>query len=200
MSDITVNGVTYRQQYRKCGKAECRCVDGDPYSGEGMHGPYWYADGTKYVGKELPQWLTDHLALLETEKDNLKELKREISERSEYHRSDCVYILKCRELYKIGRTGDLANRIKSLRTGNPFEIQIIHTITSTGNISKIEEALHLIFSDSRTQGEWFNLSLRDLARIKSMSVQGILSEGARIKAAQHVAGQETDPNQMTFEW
>ncbi len=50
-------GITYRQQYRRCGKATCsRCADG----GHG-HGPYWYAfwwEGgrtrSRYLGKHAP--------------------------------------------------------------------------------------------------------------------------------------------------
>ncbi len=53
-SDIRV---TYRQQYRRCGKATCsRCAAGGP-----AHGPYWYAywwEGgrrhSRYLGKQAP--------------------------------------------------------------------------------------------------------------------------------------------------
>ncbi len=49
-------GVTYRQEYVRCGKARCkRCREGHG------HGPYWYAywsEGgrtrSRYVGKTLP--------------------------------------------------------------------------------------------------------------------------------------------------
>ena len=49
--------VTYRQQYRRCGKAGCaHCAPGHP-----GHGPYWYAfwrDGgqprSRYLGKQAP--------------------------------------------------------------------------------------------------------------------------------------------------
>jgi len=49
--------VTYRQQYRRCGKATCsRCAAGGP-----AHGPYWYAywwEGgrtrSRYLGKQIP--------------------------------------------------------------------------------------------------------------------------------------------------
>jgi len=49
--------VTYSQQYRRCGKADCaRCAAGGP-----GHGPYWYAywreDGrmrSRYLGKDAP--------------------------------------------------------------------------------------------------------------------------------------------------
>jgi predicted ATPase/DNA-binding SARP family transcriptional activator len=49
--------ITYRQQYRRCGKAGCgRCAGGGP-----GHGPYWYAQWrnagrnyTRYLGKAAP--------------------------------------------------------------------------------------------------------------------------------------------------
>jgi hypothetical protein len=52
------DGVTYRQQYVRCGKAGCRRC---PPAGPG-HGPYWYAfywdyrqrTRSFYVGKSLP--------------------------------------------------------------------------------------------------------------------------------------------------
>jgi len=48
-----LEGVTYYQQGRKCGKAGCRCTQGK------LHGPYWYAreqasGKVQYLGKELP--------------------------------------------------------------------------------------------------------------------------------------------------
>jgi hypothetical protein len=52
------NGVTYRQQYVRCGKAHCKTC---PPHGPG-HGPYWYGfywhyrqrTTSFYVGKVLP--------------------------------------------------------------------------------------------------------------------------------------------------
>lgn len=48
--------ISYRQQYRRCGKPGCPTCSGGP-----GHGPYWYAswwiDGrsrSRYIGKELP--------------------------------------------------------------------------------------------------------------------------------------------------
>lgn len=59
--DFYFRGVTYQKRGRKCGKAECKCADG-----EELHGPYWYSrkkHGTlKYVGKELPEGLLDEIA------------------------------------------------------------------------------------------------------------------------------------------
>ena len=55
LETFALEGVTYSQQYRKCGKPTCQtCQNGGP-----GHGPYWYArDGLtgarSYVGRELP--------------------------------------------------------------------------------------------------------------------------------------------------
>jgi len=50
-----LEGVTYYQQYRKCGKDTCTTCSG---YGPG-HGPYWYSrdkvtGARSYVGKDLP--------------------------------------------------------------------------------------------------------------------------------------------------
>lgn len=54
LETFTLEGVTYSQQYRKCGKANCQTCQG----GAG-HGPYWYrrdqvSGARSYVGRELP--------------------------------------------------------------------------------------------------------------------------------------------------
>ena len=51
---FTIEGVTYYQEYRKCGKANCRVCR----NGRG-HGPYWYSRDLlgrrRYVGRLLPE-------------------------------------------------------------------------------------------------------------------------------------------------
>lgn len=49
-----LEGITYYQQGRKCGKPGCACANGGP-----PHGPYWYSRNQTtgkraYIGKELP--------------------------------------------------------------------------------------------------------------------------------------------------
>lgn len=77
---IKVNGVQYRLQPRKCGKAGCRCnTPGQE------HGPYWYSyDGNsaaKYVGAKLPDFVTKHIALLKASGAKLKAIKAKIKKR-----------------------------------------------------------------------------------------------------------------------
>ena len=54
MASFSLEGVTYYQQGRRCGRATCKCAQGE------LHGPYWYgrdmATGkVSYIGRELPQ-------------------------------------------------------------------------------------------------------------------------------------------------
>ncbi len=50
---FTLDGQTYYQQGRKCGRAGCKCQSGE------LHGPYWYTRNVdngrvQYIGKDLP--------------------------------------------------------------------------------------------------------------------------------------------------
>lgn len=50
---FTLEGLTYYQQGRKCGRAGCKCQSGE------LHGPYWYTRNVdngrvQYIGKDLP--------------------------------------------------------------------------------------------------------------------------------------------------
>lgn len=52
MDRFELEGVTYYQQGRKCGKAACKCANGH------LHGPYWYCSDqgrVGYIGKALPE-------------------------------------------------------------------------------------------------------------------------------------------------
>jgi len=87
MNDYKVNGVTYRLMARKCGKAGCRCnTPGQE------HGPYWYgfpdAGSMKYVGKELPAHVTDHVELLKLSGARIKTIKARVKSRLDKARED----------------------------------------------------------------------------------------------------------------
>jgi hypothetical protein len=64
--------------------AETKIVNARPRA-RNKHGPYWYAysdTGTpKYVGKQLPERITNHVALLQASRPKLKKLKNQIQDR-----------------------------------------------------------------------------------------------------------------------
>lgn len=79
MSDIKVNGIVYRQQFRKCGDKKCKCA-----TGQG-HGPYWYRfDGSsrgQYVGRTLPASIQSYESLLKKHKQKIGEIRSKIEKR-----------------------------------------------------------------------------------------------------------------------
>lgn len=76
-----------------------------------------------------------------------------------------IYLLKIdtpdKRLYKIGSTKQtVQTRIRSLQTGCPYEIKLIHTYeTNIGQI--VERTLHNRYNYCQTFGEWFSLDLED---------------------------------------
>jgi hypothetical protein len=69
--------------------------------------------------------------------------------------------------YKIGRTKDPADRMKTFNVKLPFEIELLHTIESD-DYCIAEELLHDKFALKRINGEWFALDDNDVAYIKSL--------------------------------
>lgn len=65
-----------------------------------------------------------------------------------------VYFLRCEHAIKIGRTQNHGtDRLRSMQTGNPFEIEHLATIKDAGYGA--EEYLHDFFHNYRIRGEWF---------------------------------------------
>lgn len=66
--------------------------------------------------------------------------------------------------YKIGKTKDPRRRTKWFQLKLPFPIRVVHIFPSA-NMDKTERDLHERFKDQRVNGEWFDLSLKDVAWI-----------------------------------
>lgn len=76
-----------------------------------------------------------------------------------------VYILKSRNLYKIGRAQYIKSRIKTYRTENPFGIRVIFQ-KEVDDYIKVEASLLDTFKDKKVRGEWFKLDKEDIKWIK----------------------------------
>ena len=78
-----------------------------------------------------------------------------------------VYLLKANNFYKIGITKNkVSNRVRGLQTGCPFKIEIFDTFETRNDLA-VENALHKIFRDKGTWGEWFELSNEDIEKLYS---------------------------------
>lgn len=73
-----------------------------------------------------------------------------------------VYLIRCEEnnLYKIGYTKNVENRIKQLQTGNGDKIYLVYKYESD-IANKIEKPLHKFYSHANKLNEWFELYIED---------------------------------------
>ena len=77
------------------------------------------------------------------------------------HRVGYVYLIKDRDLYKIGMSENPNIRARQ------FNGNLVLTIP-TYDMIKTESAIHEAFNDKRVYGEWFNLSDDDISLIVSI--------------------------------
>lgn len=77
-----------------------------------------------------------------------------------------IYILKAKEVFKIGVTQNLEKRLKTLQTGCPFKIEVFF-ICETQNDYFIEQLLHKQYNEFNSYGEWFELSIIQANKIKN---------------------------------
>lgn len=70
--------------------------------------------------------------------------------------------------YKIGRTKDPSNRMKTFTVKLPFEVDYVCVI-ETADMYTLEGDLHLRFNSKRVNGEWFRLEPQDVEHIKELA-------------------------------
>lgn len=75
-----------------------------------------------------------------------------------------IYLVFCNatNLYKIGSSKNVIDRIKYLKTANP-KIEFIYSYPVENML--IEKEIHSNYKDKRVSGEWFELSFSDVSKI-----------------------------------
>lgn len=67
-----------------------------------------------------------------------------------------VYLLGCGDYYKIGYSKNIQSRVSSIRTSNPFQVDLLATYEcKDGRYLNLEKRLHEKFKDSKHKLEWF---------------------------------------------
>lgn len=79
--------------------------------------------------------------------------------------SGFVYLFKCKGLYKIGKSKNPKQRLKTLQgTIGAYPIEMIHAFPCA-DMKQAESSLHRRYSDKRVRGEWFKLNWRSVQSI-----------------------------------
>lgn len=79
-----------------------------------------------------------------------------------------VYLVQSpTSFYKIGRTKNPDDRLKTFEVKLPFEVSYAAVIEAC-DMYTLEKTLHHIYDSKRVNGEWFNLSDTDVQYIKSL--------------------------------
>lgn len=78
---------------------------------------------------------------------------------------------------KIGITGNLQDRLRSIQNGNPLQLSVIYSFECESfKASKIEKRLHEKFEQFRLKGEWFHphsFILKTIEDIKNVGMVGL---------------------------
>lgn len=83
-------------------------------------------------------------------------------------RTGFIYLIKADNgFYKIGRTSDPEDRIRTFAVKLPFEVEYV-CVVNTPDMYALEAKLHLKFADRRVNGEWFELTPDDVDYIRGL--------------------------------
>ncbi|MCI0705761.1 MAG: GIY-YIG nuclease family protein [Planctomycetia bacterium] len=76
-----------------------------------------------------------------------------------------VYLLKSGRFFKVGRSSSVGRRERELAIQLPEEAKMVHSIKTDDPVG-IENYWHGRFGDRRKNGEWFELTAKDVAAFK----------------------------------
>ena len=84
-----------------------------------------------------------------------------------------VYVIfdKGYQLYKIGITNNIKARMRNGNTWSPYGLELVRSykFPNSDVARRMEATLHRKFKKRNVGGEWFNLELRHLQHIESIS-------------------------------
>jgi hypothetical protein len=92
-------------------------------------------------------------------------------------------------LVKIGRSGDIQARLRTLQTGNPSELKLMGWIESDDD-NQLELTLHKQYLDQRRRLEWFYLQPEDV--INELKSHGLRAYIAKEKNTFEIKSRDKD--------
>ena len=79
--------------------------------------------------------------------------------------TEYLYLVQADKYIKIGVAKDPINRLVSISTGCPFKPELIATKKLDKLCYLVERYLHILYADKRVNGEWFELTSKDIKEI-----------------------------------
>lgn len=69
-----------------------------------------------------------------------------------------LYVMRCGEFAKVGITRNVDMRLSSIRLGNPYPVEVLHTLElpTRAEAGRLERALHAEFAPFHHFREWFH--------------------------------------------
>ena len=83
------------------------------------------------------------------------------------NKKEHVYLIKCGDIYKIGRAVNPKARLKDIQIMNPYECVLVFS-KQVSNAPTQERQLHKQYAHKRKHGEWFCLDDNDVKTIMAM--------------------------------
>jgi len=72
----------------------------------------------------------------------------------QYYFGTGTYFIKCGEFVKIGRTADIENRMRTLKTATPYTLELLKFT----HFKDIERETHKKFKHLKHRDEWYHLT------------------------------------------
>ena len=112
--------------------------------------------------------------------DAFADLLGTILSRSRERHAGLVYLLfdAAANCHKLGCTRRPAARFVRLQTLTPHPLQVTHCI-ETADITAVERYFHLRFASRRLRGEWFALTVEDVASFTRHETLYTVREGVK---------------------
>lgn len=73
-----------------------------------------------------------------------------------------VYVIKSGDLIKIGITQSPRERLRTIETGTGRKLDVIYLSKQCRNYRDVEKSAHVLFSNQRLLGEWFEADFRHI--------------------------------------
>lgn len=122
----------------------------------------------KIHGRMLPSGINQAVASFpQSQRERAREILETASRtmtKAYYNSLGYVYLIRHATepgLYKIGKTNNPSNRLKTFNVKLPFEVDY-EILIQTDNMTRVEKEWHDHFSHRRINGEWFALDEQDV--------------------------------------